>query len=203
MKLRSKWLSEIKGFENFIGYKIYDNGEVFSYKYHIRDKKTGRIIKSAIGNTPQKISGSVDSKGYRYIDIKDIHGKRKCPKIHRLVGLAFVDNPENKPQINHIDCDKLNNNFSNLEWVTNSENQKHAYKHGLNKPHKKQRNYQWFGNHKNCKPVNQYDLEGNFIASYKSLAMAGRAINRSQNRISDCCNGRVKKAYGYRWEFAK
>ena len=54
-----------------------------------------------------------------------------CFRIHRLVGLAFIPNPFNKPEINHIDCNKLNNHYANLEWVTSKENTEHAYKNGL------------------------------------------------------------------------
>lgn len=61
-------------------------------------------------------------KGYLRIDLRDASGKRKHFKVHRLVAEAFIPNPEGKPQVNHIDGNKQNNSFTNLEWVTDEEN---------------------------------------------------------------------------------
>lgn len=59
------------------------------------------------------------------------NGKVKCVKVHILVAKAFVDNPENKLYVNHIDCNKQNNVATNLEWCTIKENTQHAFKHNL------------------------------------------------------------------------
>lgn len=59
--------------------------------------------------------------------------------IHRLVCEAFCDNPNNKPMVNHIDGNKLNNHYLNLEWVTKGENQAHAFRTGLRIPSEAQR----------------------------------------------------------------
>lgn len=72
--------------------------------------------------------GSIDRCGY-----KEVLLNGKLYRVHRLVAETFVDNPENKPCVNHKDGNKLNNNFDNLEWVTYSENTIHAYNTGLEK----------------------------------------------------------------------
>lgn len=68
--------------------------------------------------------------GYYKINAS-INGVNKTIKIHRAVAESFIPNPFNKPQINHIDGNKENNNIENLEWVTQTENIKHAYKNDL------------------------------------------------------------------------
>ena len=69
----------------------------------------------------------VNEKGYLRVDLFDECGKRKHHRVHRLVANAFIANPENKPQVNHIDGNKQNNSVTNLEWVTDEENKTHQY----------------------------------------------------------------------------
>ena len=71
--------------------------------------------------------------GYKIVWM-NIKGKQKHYYLHRLIAEAFIPNPDNKPQVNHIDGNKTNNNVENLEWVTSKENVHHAIRTGLMKP---------------------------------------------------------------------
>lgn len=112
--------------------------------------------------------------------------------VHRLVAIAFIPNPENKPCVNHKDLNKSNNQVTNLEWVTYAENNNyldHSKKSG--EGHRKK--------------VAQYNKEGVFICSYSSLKEAAEAVNGKQTNIGACCNKKphYHSAYGYIWRFVE
>jgi predicted DNA-binding protein YlxM (UPF0122 family) len=104
---------DILGYENL--YKISNYGNIISYRIY----KTGKLMKP-----------STDKDGYLQIGLRDIDRKRKWFRMHRLVAIAFIENPLNLPKINHKDG-KVNNNYvENLEWCDDSWNNK--YRHILN-----------------------------------------------------------------------
>ena len=88
---------------------IVENYEISNFG-RVRNMKTNNIIK------PDK-----EEKGYCRLSIK-VNGKKKHFPIHRLVAIAFIPNPDNKEQVDHIDNDKSNNRVDNLQWVSNKEN---------------------------------------------------------------------------------
>lgn len=112
---------DIKGYEGY--YQVSSCGRVRSLERKIVDNKCVRIFKGTI--IKQWI---LKGKRTNYLCVSlSKNGFVKKYEVHRLVGEAFLPNTLNKPQINHKDCNGLNNNVSNLEWVTNSENAKYAY----------------------------------------------------------------------------
>ncbi len=94
----------MKEVENHQGYFITENGELFS-------SKSNRFLK-----------GVIDRKGYRRFQFSDL----KCERAHRLVAKAYISNPNNLPQVNHINEDKLDNRIENLEWCDNDYNANHS-----------------------------------------------------------------------------
>lgn len=170
-----KKLSELDGYENVKKYAVSSFGRIF------------RLKSDGIDDF-QELKGSIDSKGYKYLDIRNKNGKLKCPKVHRLVAEAFIPNPEASPQINHIDGNKCNNNISNLEWVTNKDNRIHAIENGL-------QNFIGYG-------VAQYDLEGNFINNFHTAWDALESLGKSpySGNIGRVIRGSRKTAYGYIWK---
>lgn len=95
-------------------------------KYEVSNKGDIRHIEGKV-----RLAGAI-RKGYRRVCIRDETRKPRNVSIHRAVAEAFVPNPLNKPHVNHIDCNKLNNSADNLEWVTNQENHRHKMENGLN-----------------------------------------------------------------------
>ena len=99
-------------FKLYGDYTIYEDGTVESYKR---------------SSTPKKLTPYVDRIGYMRL----VLNTTEKWYIHRLVATVFIDNPDKLPCINHIDGNKQNNHYTNLEWCTHAENSKHAYDNGL------------------------------------------------------------------------
>ena len=132
------------------------------------------------------------SCGYMIVTLcKGKNQGRQNKRVHRLLMEAFVDNPNNYPQINHIDGNKLNNNLDNLEWCSAKHNSIHAVSMGLCDARIKASEV----------IIEQYDLSGNFIAEHPSLRGASRATNIAWQNISTVCRGLRKSAGNYYWKY--
>ena len=156
-------------------------------------------IKSIKKQFVLKICGS----GNRYKTVALYNGVRKTIRVHRLVAAAFIPNPDNLPEIDHIDGDRANNDATNLRWCTRKQNLN--YQKAINNKRETMKKVNtWFkktgkDNH-NAKPVYQYDLEGNFIKKWDCIHDAQRCGFNHGNIIS-CCKGRLKHYKKYIWKY--
>jgi hypothetical protein len=107
--------------------------------------------------------------------------------LHRLVALTFIENPENKPFVNHKDGNKLNNKADNLEWLTCSENNLHAHKIGLTKGSKRE--------------IIQYDLEMNEIQKFNKIKDASEKLSISLSCIKDVLKGKQNSTKGFIFKY--
>ena len=122
----------------------------------------------------------IDNVGYKQCNLyKD--GKKKYVRVHRLVAELFVPNPNNLPQVNHIDGNKLNNHYTNLELVNNSQNTKHAFDNNLTSKVKLK-----------CKI-------GNNI--YSSIREASEKEKINRKTLTEILYKRKKNNYGIKIEF--
>jgi len=141
------------------------------------------------------IKTTIHPKGYHYV-VMSRDGFTKRFLLHRIVAQTFIPNPECKPQVNHIDGVKSNNNVENLEWVTETENISHALSSGLIV--RKRNQYK-----KMMKPVLCVELD----IVFESISDATKYLKNNVNpkaydsSIVDCASGRVKTAYGYTWKY--
>ena len=166
--------------------EIWKDIKGFKGKYKVSNR--GRVARITKTNSLRCLKGELNNKGYLRVGLAKNH-KLYFFRVHRLVGIAFIPNPLNKPQINHKDGNKLNNCVDNLEWVTNEENYEHAIKHNL-------------VNH--CeKPVALYK-NGIEIARYKSISDAARQTKVAYKNIYyqlRNCKHKCKKTKENVWAF--
>ena len=118
-------------------------------------------------------------------------GKRHIVLAHRLVGLYFLDNPNNLPEINHKDENKTNNCVSNLEWCTSKYNSNYGSRN------KKCREV----NRRNFKSVSKYTTDNVLVDVFETIEDASKSVNGDSSFISRVCKGKGLTAYGYIWKF--
>lgn len=154
-------------------YLISNNGQV-------KNARSGRILKQEVNHC-----------GYARAHLCNF-ADRRMRFVHRLVAEAFIPNPENKTQVNHIDGNKLNNNVENLEWSTPLENVKHSWENGL-----RDGNIRWYESKK--RKVIATSIDGTDIKRFKSISEAKKYFKT--NHVSDVLNGHREQTKGYRFAF--
>lgn len=126
-------------------------------------------------------------KGYKQVCLtKD--NKKSTKKIHRLVAMAFIPNPDNLPCVNHKDENKANNNVDNLEWCSFEYNTKYGTRA------------------ERCgKPINQYSLNGELLATFHTSKEAERQTGIYHSHILNCCHNKphYNTAAGFKWKFGE
>lgn len=164
---------DIKGYEG--KYKVSNKGRIKSLNY--QNSKKEKLLHLRIGK-----------KRRGYLDVMlSSKNVQKRYKIHRLVAEAFIPNPNNYPEINHIDEDVSNNNVNNLEWCTKLYN--------LN-----------YGNHreniakKKRIPILKCDLNGSVLEEYEGIHVAARSTGNAASNISAAILGKQKTCGGYIWK---
>ena len=158
---------DIEGYEGL--YRVSNYGNVYS----VRRKRN--------------LKPCTDTRGYLGVALQK--GKWKRYLIHRLVAQAFVPNPNNLPQVNHKDENKINNYYENLEWCDQAYNNAYGTRTIRAAESRK-------------RPVLQFDKEGNFIKRFNSINEASAAVGKCHSNLVACLRGRQKTCGGYKWKTA-
>lgn len=162
----------VNGFESL--YEVSNMGRVRSLP---RKTTRGKILKP-----------SIDKDGYYRVNLVD-DGRSKYYRVHRLVAQAFIKNTFNLPVVNHKDENKQNNRADNLEYCTVKYNTN--YNDATSRRGLSQR-----------RAVNQFDLDGNFIARWSGAIEIAQSLGYRGGNISSVCQGHRKSAHGYLWRYA-
>lgn len=160
--------------------KIIIDNEITKYSV----SKLGQIRND---QTNYILSGTIKKNGYVEYCLY-LSNKEKYVLGHILVAQAFLNNPMNYPEVNHLDGNKENNNVDNLEWSSYSGNNQHAWTNNLNKPHI-------------LRPVEQYDMHNNYIKTFNSIAEAVKSTGAT--KIREVANGNRKSSGGYIWKWVE
>lgn len=173
---------DIVGYEEY--YQISNRGNIRSKDRYVKTCGGGfRFVKGS------PIKTVVCTNGYISVGLHK-KGIVKMRLIHRLVAQAFIPNPDNLPQINHIDENIKNNNVSNLEWCTPKYNANYGT-----------RNERMI-KEEHLKPVIMMEKNGNEICRFKSLGEMTRITGYDISAVIRACKGKQKTSYGYLWKYA-
>lgn len=175
--------------------EVWENIKGYEEIYQVSNTgKIKRLKSKSIAQEDRIIANKTKKNGYKFVclSLKNI---QKYYHVHRLVAETFISNPENKKYVNHIDCNKSNNNVENLEWVTAKENNEHARKNIIFN----------FNNktgieNKATKQIAQKDLNGNYLYFWDSVKSISNYYNIAETAIGKACRKR-SVSIGFMWEY--
>ena len=171
---------------------VYD-GEVYEGLYQVSN--WGRVRSLGNGNSNNSkeriLKTYIERCGYLKVKFYK-NGEKKDCLVHRLVAETFLENPENKPEVNHIDENKENNRVDNLEWCDSNYNNNYGSRN--------ERITKSNTNGKCSKRVLQLSLSGDLILEWPSTAECGRN-GFNQGAVAACCRGELKQYKGFLWMY--
>lgn len=170
-------MSNIENWKPVVGYEglyeVSDWGRVRSLDKYIKNWPKGiRLVKGRV------LKPGRHRKGYLLV-VLNKDGVMKTCKVHRLVAIAFIPNPDGLPQVNHKDENKHNNRVENLEWCDNKYNI--CYSQAMT--------------------VYMYTLNDSLCGMWPSTMECGRLSNFNQSAIVNCCNKKLKQYKGFKWSY--
>lgn len=173
----------------------------FDYNYEVSELGEVRNY-----TTKKVLKGTVKKHGYREYCFYDSNKKKNYKLGHIIVAELFIPNPDNLPQVNHKDGNKLNNCVNNLEWCTSQENNQHAWNNQLNHPHVLRPVIQYDLNHKFIKQFDSIaeamiNKENQIVKIFNSISEAARETDASRTSISAVCLGKQKTCFNHYWKF--
>ena len=169
---------------------VYD-GEIYEGLYKVSN--LGKILSLNYNHTGRErlMNPSTDKDGYLKVHLSKNKETKDC-YVHRLVAETFITNPENLPEVNHIDEDKTNNRVDNLEWKSHKDNCNHGTRN--------ERAAKANTNGKLSKRVLQLSLTGDLIREWPSTMECERN-GFHQGAVAACCQGKRKSHKGFRWMY--
>lgn len=179
----------IEGYEN---YRVSNLGRVKSLNY----RRTGR---------KEILKCYKDRNGYLIISLSQGKGKNNWFLVHRLVAQAFIPNPDNKPQVDHINTDRTDNRVENLRWCTREENMNNPLTRKVLSESQlgvKSHMYGKFGKqHHHSIPILQFTKDGILVKKWDCIIDAARELSINQSNICSHLKGKRKTIGGYVWKY--
>ena len=160
--------------------EIWHDIDGYEGLYQISNK--GRV-KSLYKGSERILKPRDNGRGYLRVQLTK-ENTSKHIRVHRLVARAFIPNPYNLPEINHIDENKKNNSVENLEWCDRRYNVNYGTR-----------------NERVSRKILQYSKSGEFIREWQGAREVERVLGIDNSHINACCRGKLKSAYGFIWKY--